>query len=119
MFTDNASVSTLGAIPAAAYWLQATLLGTVATTLAVVCVASVGLAMLNGRVDVRRGVAVIAGCFVLFASTWIAAGLRSLTDPGDGVLEFAATPPPIPSPPELPPPPPQTRDPYAGAALHF
>ncbi|MBO9714996.1 TrbC/VirB2 family protein [Sphingomonas sp.] len=107
------------AIPAAAYWMEATLLGTIATTLAVVCVAAVGLGMLNGRLDIRRGVTVIAGCFVLFGSTSIAAGLRSLTDPSDGVLELAATPPPIPSSPELPPPPSQARDPYAGAALHF
>ncbi|MBO9712638.1 MAG: TrbC/VirB2 family protein [Sphingomonas sp.] len=113
------------AIPAAAHWLQSTMLGTIATTLAVVCVAAVGLGMLNGRMDARRGITVIAGCFLVFGSTSIAAGLRSLTEFSDGgpeLIAAQASPMPIQAifpPPQLPPPPPQVRDPYAGAALHY
>jgi type IV secretory pathway VirB2 component (pilin) len=39
---------------ASVHWLEGTLLGTTATTIAVICVASVGFMALTGRVDLRR-----------------------------------------------------------------
>jgi type IV secretory pathway VirB2 component (pilin) len=45
-------------------WLQGTLLGTVATTIAVIAVASMGFLMLAGRIDWRRGVTVVVGGIV-------------------------------------------------------
>ena len=66
----------------AMFWLQNTLLGTVALTVAVVAVASVGMMMLSGRVNLRHGATVICGCFVLFGATSIAAGIRSTVELG-------------------------------------
>lgn len=66
-----------GPIVSAVQWLQGTLLGTVATVLAVIAVACVGLLMLTGRIDWRRGSVVILGCFILFGAVSIVAGIRS------------------------------------------
>jgi len=102
-------------IAAAALWLQGTLLGTIATTVAVVAIASVGLMMLTGRVNVRRGVTVAMGCFVLFGASSIAAGIRMATsDLGGGAAAQAAIdPPPAVVIPKRPP----NYDPYAGASV--
>jgi type IV secretion system protein VirB2 len=66
-----------GPIVAAVDWVQATLLGNVATTLAVIAVAIVGFMMLTGRVNWKHGAMVIAGCFVLFGATVIVAGIQT------------------------------------------
>lgn len=106
-------------ITAAVAWLQATLLGTVATTIAVIAVSTVGLMMLAGRVPVRRGLTVIGGCFVLFGAPLIAAGIQSSIN-GGGALPVAParaelTGPPAPPPAE--PYPVANHDPYAGASV--
>ncbi len=98
---------------AAVTWLQGTLLGTLATTVAIVAVASVGLMMLAGRVSIRHGLTVIAGCFILFGASSIAAGIQAMA--GTGYASAAL--PPVPPPPALPPLPPANPDPYAGAAV--
>ena len=66
-----------GAIIGAVNWLQGTLLGTVATVLAVIAVAAVGFMMLTGRINWRHGAVVILGCFVLFGAASIVGGIRS------------------------------------------
>ncbi len=66
-----------GAIIRAVDWLQGTLLGTVATVVAVIAVAAVGFAMLTGRINWRHGSIVILGCFILFGATSIVAGIRA------------------------------------------
>lgn len=66
-----------GAIIGAVNWLQGTLLGTVATVIAVIAVASVGFMMLTGRIDWRRGGIVILGCFIVFGAASIVAGIRA------------------------------------------
>ncbi len=66
-----------GPIVAAVDWVQATLLGNIATTVAVIAVAIVGFMMLTGRVNWRHGAMVIAGCFVLFGATVIVAGIQA------------------------------------------
>jgi type IV secretory pathway VirB2 component (pilin) len=43
---------------AAVGWLQGTLLGTVATTIAIIAVAVIGMMMLNGRINWRSGATV-------------------------------------------------------------
>lgn len=63
---------------AALTWVQDTLLGNLATTAAVIAVAAVGFLMLTGRVDWRRGLTVVVGCFVIFGAVAIVAGIRSL-----------------------------------------
>ena len=104
------------ALVAAVQWLQGTLLGTVATTVAVIAVASVGLMMLSGRVSFRRAGEVIVGCFIVFGASTIAAGLQSAAGGSDQ---------PVPVPPVIPPVQPSAAlpgagepiDPYAGAAV--
>lgn len=66
-----------GAIVNAVRWLQGTLLGTVATVVAVIAVASVGFLMLTGRMNWRYGATVILGCFILFGAASIVAGIQS------------------------------------------
>ena len=66
-----------GVIVAAARWMQGTLLGTVATVVAVIAVAAVGLLMLSGRINWRHGAVVILGCFILFGAASIVAGIQS------------------------------------------
>jgi type IV secretion system protein VirB2 len=66
-----------GVIINAVSWLQGTLMGTVATTAAVIAVAVVGFMMLTGRINWRHGAAVILGCFILFGAASIVAGIRS------------------------------------------
>ncbi len=66
-----------GPIVAALSWLQGTLLGNVATAVAVIAVAMVGFMMLTGRMNWRFGATVIMGCFILFGSASIVAGIQS------------------------------------------
>lgn len=66
-----------GVIVGAVNWLQGTLLGTVATVVAVIAVAAVGFMMLTGRINWRHGAVVILGCFILFGAASIVAGIRA------------------------------------------
>ncbi|WP_298688690.1 TrbC/VirB2 family protein [uncultured Sphingomonas sp.] len=66
-----------GPIVAALGWLQGTLLGNVATAVAVIAVAMVGFMMLTGRMNWRFGATVIVGCFVLFGASAIVTGIQS------------------------------------------
>jgi type IV secretory pathway VirB2 component (pilin) len=63
-------------------WIEGTLLGNLATTAAVVAVAVVGLMMLTGRMDWRRGLIVVMGAFIVFGATAIVAGMRSMVGGG-------------------------------------
>jgi type IV secretion system protein VirB2 len=104
-----------GALVAAVGWLQGTMLGTVATSVAVIAVAAVGALMLGGRIDWRRGTTVIAGCFVLFGATSIVAGVQGVTgSPVAAPYVPADTPPPMPVRTPVPAAP---YDPYAGASV--
>jgi type IV secretory pathway VirB2 component (pilin) len=66
-----------GPIVAALGWLQGTLLGNVATAVAVMAVAAVGFMMLTGRLNWRFGATVIIGVFILFGAASIVAGIQS------------------------------------------
>ncbi len=66
-----------GPIVAALGWLQGTLLGNVATAIAVMAVAAVGFMMLTGRMNWRFGATVIIGVFILFGASTIVAGIQS------------------------------------------
>lgn len=66
-----------GPIVAALGWMQGTLLGNVATAVAVMAVAAVGFMMLTGRMNWRFGATVIVGCFVLFGAASIVSGIQS------------------------------------------
>ena len=66
-----------GPIAGALAWIQGTLLGSVATAVAVIAVASVGLLMLTGRMNWRFGATVVIGLFILFGAGAIVGGIRS------------------------------------------
>ena len=67
-----------GALTGALGWIQGTLLGSVATAVAVIAVASVGLLMLTGRINWRLGATVVIGLFILFGASSIVGGIRSV-----------------------------------------
>lgn len=104
---------------AAIAWLQDVLLGTVATSVAVIAVAAIGFGMLTGRINIRHGATVVLGCFILFGASTIVAGLRyaaSGAGGSDTPLPMVATPPP-PAPRPRPSMTPVPYDPYAGASV--
>ena len=116
----NADLSALNPLGAAIAWLQGALLGSIATAVAVIAVASVGYLMLTGRIDVRRAVQVVFGCFILFGASSIAQGIIAGVN-GFGAQQVADTEPPLVAspapPPSYPQKPAQPFDPYAGAAV--
>lgn len=67
-----------GPIVGAADWLQGTLLGNVATAIAVIAVAAVGFMMLTGRINWKYGATVVLGLFILFGAASIVGGIRSV-----------------------------------------
>jgi type IV secretion system protein VirB2 len=66
-----------GPVVNALAWLQGTLLGNVATAVAVMAVAAIGFMMLTGRMNWRFGATVIIGVFILFGASTIVAGIQS------------------------------------------
>lgn len=76
-FAQTANPQGSGPIVAALSWMQGTLLGNVATAVAVMAVAAVGFMMLTGRLNWRFGATVIIGCFILFGAGAIVSGIQS------------------------------------------
>jgi type IV secretory pathway VirB2 component (pilin) len=125
LYPDLADPVTPAPLFAAVTWIEQAALGSLATSIAVIAVAVVGLMLLRGRLEVRRGITVILGCFVLFGAPVLAGGIR-------GLASAVLPPPPVrvvlppepvplaraPTPMMLPPPPPPSNyDPYAGASV--
>ncbi|RSV43818.1 hypothetical protein CA234_03530 [Sphingomonas sp. ABOLE] len=107
---------------AAEDWVQGALLGSIGTAAAVIAVAAMGFLLLAGRLSVRRGLTVIAGCFVLFGSSTIAQGIMSGLGIGSGATQSQMAPVSVEAPSPLaavPTPAPShvPYDPYAGAAV--
>lgn len=102
-----------GSLSTATEWLAQLATGSVAATLSILAIATVGLLMLAGRLPLREGARVVIGCFVLLGAQAIAAALMGLS----------AQTGPVPPPPivESSDPraglPPSNYDPYAGASL--
>ncbi len=97
-------------------WLQGAALGTAATIIAVIAVAAIGLMMLSGRLELRRGGVVVLGCFILFGAANIAAAITGLAG---GRTQPAIAARPVERPISLPAPTQATSayDPYAGASV--
>jgi type IV secretory pathway VirB2 component (pilin) len=109
--TQDLNPSYASALSSALNWLEGALLGTAATTVAILAVASIGFLMLTGRTDLRRTSRVIIGCFILFSAATIANGII-------GSLRPTLPPAPV----VVPPPPyvasvPTSSDPFPGASL--
>lgn len=109
------------AVVVAVHWLQAALVGSVATAAAVIAVAWIGLLMLTGRIELRRAASVILGCFILFGASSIAQGILAGLQENSTLPEVVEEPPPPSYPPVAPSAPkaaaPSAYDPYAGAAF--
>ena len=80
--TVRADPAGSGPIVSALAWMQGTLLGNVATAVAVMAVAAVGFMMLTGRLNWRFGATVILGCFILFGAAAIVSGIQSAAGGG-------------------------------------
>jgi type IV secretory pathway VirB2 component (pilin) len=78
-FAQNADPQGSGPIVSALGWLQGTLLGSVATAVAVMAVAAVGFMMLTGRINWRFGATVIIGVFILFGAASIVGGIQAVS----------------------------------------
>jgi type IV secretory pathway VirB2 component (pilin) len=102
---------------AAGEWTQGALGGTLATTLCVIAIAILGLLLLSGRLQVRRSVEVVLGCFLLLGAGLLAVQLQRLAGQA-GESGMAGGPQAtLAEPAETPPLPPANSDPYAGASL--
>jgi type IV secretory pathway VirB2 component (pilin) len=119
MLSDISS-SGSDAVVSATQWIEGAFLGSLATAIAILAVAGIGLLMLTGRVDLRRGAAVVVGCFILFGASTIASALQSLAIGGENLkadygppIAVVATRPAITAPPPVP----ALSDPYAGASV--
>jgi type IV secretion system protein VirB2 len=104
------------AIPAAVDWAVGTLLGSVASGVAVLAVAFLGFGMLAGRIDWRTGVRVVLGIFILFGAPMIARELAALARGDAAITTDQAAADRIPRQPTVPENAP-VADPYAGAGL--
>jgi hypothetical protein len=96
-------------------WIISVMLGKLATAVAVIAVAGIGFAMLQGRQSARDGIRVFLGCVILFNAPVIARAFSGNADETVGPIEL---PPPVPHPPiTLRHYAPAPYDPYAGASV--
>lgn len=116
MFTFAIIQPSDAAIPTAVEWAVGTLLGSVATGLAVLVVSFLGFGMLAGRIDWRTGARVVLGIFILFGAPMIVRELMALGPNGDAVKPGQLATGGIPQQPTVPNNAPEA-DPYAGAGL--
>lgn len=98
-------------------WVQGVALGSTATAIAVIAIAVVGLLMLSGRLELRRGITVVLGCFILFGASGIAAAITGLattrSKSGTPILPSTDQPEHL----SAAAPAPSAYDPYAGASV--
>lgn len=106
--TDN------GSLVAAASWVVQTITGTTASAIAVLAIASVGLAAMAGRIPSRRLVRVVVGIAVVFGAVTLSDGLAGRSNeplpidpPSQPVLPAVTTRPRVSA----------VYDPYAGASV--
>lgn len=67
MGSDDSPSALLAAID----WLVSLAQGSIATSIAIIAVAALGLMMLTGRLKLKQAARVIFGCFVLFGASVI------------------------------------------------
>ncbi len=109
------STPTSSAFLGAVHWIEQILLGSIATSVAILAIAVLGLLMLSGRLPFKRGATVVVGCFILFSASTVASGLLAAIGDGTQGEPIAAT---VPAPAYLPASPrPMPRDPNAGASV--
>lgn len=74
-----ASAPPESAISAATDWVNSLLFGPFATAIGIIAIASIGLALMLGRVEIKRSIWAVFGCFLIFGARGIAIGLISYT----------------------------------------
>ena len=104
-------------ITPAALWLESLMFGTIASIIAALAIASIGLAMLTGRIPTRRGLAIILGCFILFGAKSVADGMKAALPGAASTQRAEVPPPPTYVKPPIQQPAPASFDPYAGASV--
>lgn len=104
------------AFVAAVEWLEATLLGSLATSIAVIAVAAIGFLLLTGRIQTRPAARVVIGCFIIFGAARISAGIMEIAARSSGPQEGFSRPTAR-YPVVLVVTRASASDPYAGAAL--
>lgn len=121
MYLQRASLSdppAQSSLMEAVAWIEGAALGSAATAIAVIAVAAIGLLMLSGRLELRRGLTVVFGCFLLFGAARIGAAIVGLSD-ADAAGYAILQPPPSPLPPTTNAADQERTayDPYAGASV--
>ena len=85
-------------------WLEGTLLGPIATAIAVLAIVAMGFVLLSGRIDFRRAARLIFGCFIVFGASALAQGILGTFLAGDNGRVISQgllpAPPPTPANPE-------------------
>ena len=114
MIGRNVELGSQSSLGAAIGWINDLLLGSLATGLCILAIASLGFLMLGGRMPIRDGMRVILGCFILLGAPIIASGIIANWEgappaPAPGAVEAQQQ-----TRDELPP---ANFDPYAGASL--
>jgi type IV secretory pathway VirB2 component (pilin) len=106
------------ALGAASDWTTGLLGGSLATSLCVIAVAILGLLLLAGRLQVRRSVEAVLGCFLLLGAGLMAGQLQELAlrTGAAGASEEQII---LPRAQPTQPPPPARYDPYAGPSLRL
>lgn len=112
----SSSYASDAAIPAAVDWAVGTLLGSVATGLAILAVAFLGFGMLAGRIDWRTWARVVLGIFILFGAPTIARQLAQLAR-GNEIAQSDQVATQVVPPQRKVPRNAPVADPYAGASI--
>ena len=113
MIEPNESIGR-SSIATALHWVETLLVAQLASCVAILAVASLGLLMLTGRLPLRRAATVIIGCFILFSASLLGQALVALTGDASQPRRTALDSEPsyTPSVPK-----PASPDPYAGASV--
>lgn len=104
-------------IPTAVRWIESMLLGSIATSIAILAVAILTFGMLWGRFDLRAAGRIALGAFILFEAPLIAYQMAASLRGGQvAAPTLAQQTLPVSAAPQIPKNAP-VNDPYAGAAV--
>jgi type IV secretory pathway VirB2 component (pilin) len=117
LFATSISGSSEGTLVTAISWIESMLLGSAATSIAVLAVAMLGAGMLWGHLDLRAAARISLGAFILFGAPLIAYQMTTSLRGSPVIISDTdlAAPPSLPAP-QMPKNAP-VQDPYAGASV--
>lgn len=88
-------------ITSATGWISNALLGSFATSITVIAIATMGLLLLLGLIDIRRAARLVVGCFIILGASAIAQGILGVFPGGAAGADVAQTSPQPATPPPL------------------